>query len=219
MRAMLWMGGVVVTLAALIGAGHLVAESKEEQPPVPHTRIALLNLNYVINHYDKFKHFQQELKETMQPFQQKDAQLRKKMEKLRAEAEQFARDLNKGEANGKSIQQKKDALEGRARELQRAVEDNSIQARLLLNKKSAEEMKSLFRDVEQAVKRYAPAHHLDVVLQYNEPITPAEYFSTPNMHRKLDCGPLMPLTSTPGIDISKDISDLLNFDPPEQGEG
>ncbi len=81
MRAMFWMGSVVVALAVVIGAGRLWAENKEEKPAkaakaeAPRTRIALINLSYVIRNYKKYTKFQEDLKTTMKPFQERDMKL------------------------------------------------------------------------------------------------------------------------------------------------
>lgn len=210
MRAMLWMGGVVLTLAALIGAGHLWAGSRPKQPETPQTRIGLLNLTYVIKNCDRYKDFQEAIREIVEPFQRKDANLRRQMDKLRAEAQKLAAERNSSEQHARRAQQQHNALEGRARQLQRELEDNALAVKEKLGRCSDEEMEALFRAVHKAVKRYAASHDLDLVLHYNDAVVVADYYSSPNVARKLTSAALLPLTSTPGMDISKDISDLLN---------
>ena len=210
MRAMLWMGGVVFAVAALVGAGRLTADGDDKKNETPPTRIGLVNLTYAIKNYYKYKDFQEEIFEFVAPYQQIDTQLRRKMDKLRAEAEQLNREANEGGKKALLANEKREALESKAKQLQRELEDNSAEIKLKLGKRSDEEMKILFRDVEEAVKRYAANHDLDVVLHYNDAITPVDYLSGQNIARKLQSGALMPIYSTAGIDISKDITDLLN---------
>src|SRR5581483_8728783 len=82
MRAVLWMGSVVVASVVVIGASRLWAESKEKKP-ASRTRIGLVNLTYVIKNYDKYKEFQLEVKKFVEPFQERDAELRSQLEELR----------------------------------------------------------------------------------------------------------------------------------------
>jgi Skp family chaperone for outer membrane proteins len=101
-------------------------------------------------------------------------------------------------------------VERRVKELQRQLEDNSAEAKLKLGKKSDEEMRVLFMDICEASQRYATAHHLDMVMHYNDAITKEEYLSAPNIARKLNSGALMPIYTASGIDISKEITEKLN---------
>ena len=63
------------------------AAAAATQPTPARTRIALLNLTYVIKNYDKYKHFQEEIKGIVEPFQTKDADLRHQLEELRKKVE------------------------------------------------------------------------------------------------------------------------------------
>ena len=211
MRAMLWMGGVVVAVAALVGTGRLAAKDDEDKTEVPHTRIGLINLTYVIKNYSKYKDFQEEIKEIVDPFQQTDAQLRRKLEKLRVEAGELTQDANNGGKKAVLTAKKREALEIKGKQLQRELEDNSAEAKLKLGKRSDETMIILFRDVEGAVKRYAASHDLEVVLHYNDAVTRTDFLSVQNIARKLNTGPLMPLIFTSALDISSDITNLLNY--------
>ncbi len=82
--------GGFIALAVLCYVGQL---SGQQQPAAttaaatPRTRIALLNITYVIKNYVKYQHFQQEIKSVVEPFQKKDADLRQEAENLRKEAE------------------------------------------------------------------------------------------------------------------------------------
>jgi Skp family chaperone for outer membrane proteins len=210
MKALLWMSGLIVTVASLIAFGSVWAKD-QNKADTPRTRIGLVNLTSVIKNYRKYRDFQEEIKDIVGPFQTKDAALRKQLEKLRAEAESLSRDANNGEESAEKVRRKKEALEAKARQVQRQMEDNTAEAKLKLGGRSDEEMKELFHDVEEAVKRYARSHDLDVVLHYNDVLSREEYYSAQNAARKFNTGGLMPLSSVPGIDITNDIADLLNY--------
>lgn len=203
-RRIFRMSSLILAAAILIGAGRLWAESKERKT-APRTRVALLNLTYVLKNYDKYKHFQEDIKHVMEPAQERDKKLRAQLEKLRVQAE-------KQKENSSIVPAKAEDLEEKAKKIQRELEDNSQKAKKILGKKTEEEMKSLFRDVEQAAKRYAEIHDIDIVMHYNDATTAEEYMSSQNIARKLQTGALMPIYWTRGVDISKDLVEMMSKD-------
>jgi len=196
-------GSLVLILAALIGAGRLWAESKEQKlaKPVPRTRVALLNLTAVIKNYDKYKYFQEEIKKVVDPFLRKELHLRQKAEALQKKFE---------EAANAAQPISREEYEEQAKELRRKKEDLDTKARKAVGKKNDEAMKALFLDVEEAAKRYAIAHDFDLLLHYNDATTEEDMNCVQNIARKLKTEGFLPIYSAPGIDISKDIIELLN---------
>ncbi len=164
----------------------------------PKTRIALLNLTYVIKNYLKYQNFQKEIKSQIEPFQKRDSELRKQLEELRKKAET-------------AKPSEREALEREAKEIQRKLEDNAAEIKGALGKKSDDEMKILFTDVFDAARRYAAAHEFELVLHYNDAVTPEDFMSPQNIARKLNTGALMPLYAAPGMDISREIVEMLNY--------
>jgi Skp family chaperone for outer membrane proteins len=202
MRAMLWMGSGVVALAVVVGAGRLWAESEEKPAkPAPRTRVALLNLTYVIKNYDKYKHFQEELRKVVKPSQQKMEELHAREEKLRKEMRQA--DLS---------QTKKENIESKVKSLQRRLEDIYAEGKVVVAKKSDVAMKTLYLDVVHAAQAYTKAHDFDLLLHYNDATSEEEMNCVQNITRKLNTGGLTPVYAVPGIDISKGVTDLLNQD-------
>ncbi|HTU90963.1 MAG TPA: OmpH family outer membrane protein [Gemmataceae bacterium] len=165
------------------------------------TRIAILNLTYVIKNYEKYKHFQEEIKGIVEPFQKKDVELRQKLENLRKEAGNVPR--------GQSAQGEE--LEKQARDIQRQLEDNGAEIKLKLGKRSDDEMKIVYMDVIEAAQRYAASHDFDLVLHYNDAVTEQDYVSAQNIARKLNTGALMPLYFQRNMDISMDVVKMLNY--------
>jgi Skp family chaperone for outer membrane proteins len=192
----------IVALGVVICAGRLTAQTGGSAPaaPAPRTRIALLNMTYVMKWYGKFKTYQDELKQLLQPAQDKD-------KSLRAQAEQIAKDMAlPGKTNDEITKMQKDL-----REIKRAIEDNDQSARLLLTKRSDEQMKVLYLDVVDAASRYARAHDFELVLHYNDAVTKEDFYSPANIGRKLQNGALMPLYAVQGLDISKEVVENLNY--------
>jgi len=194
---MFWAGSLVVAAAALIGAGRLWAEGKGKAGP--RTRVALVNLTHVIKNYEKYKSFQEEIQVTTRPFQERD-------KKLRAQAERLA----KGMRDTPIVPAKAEDTQEKLRKIQRELEDNQLKAKKALAKKSDEAMKTVYMDISEAAKRYAAVHDFDVVMHYNDAVTEEEVNSPMNIGRKLQLGALMPLYAAPGIEISKELLEVLN---------
>jgi len=196
MKTVFRLGSLIVAAVVIFGASHLWAENKAKKPVAPRTRIGLLNLTFVIKNYDKYKQFQDEVKVLLEPFQTKDADLRQQLAELRKRAE--------------AQPSQREELERQAKDIQRKMEDNGLAIKLKLGKKSDEEMQLLYKDVAEAVERYATAHDLELVLHYNDAVTKKEFDSAKNIARKLNTGSLMPIYMVSGIDISTEIVDDLN---------
>jgi Skp family chaperone for outer membrane proteins len=200
-------GGGLVALGVLCYVGSMWAQAQQTSPPVqaaaaPRTRIALLNLTFVIKNYEKYVHFQAEIKKTIDPFQGSLMDLHKKAEELRA----------KFEAAAKTAQpMSRDDFDRQAKELQRKKEDLEAEAKMMISKKSDEVMKILYLDVVRAAQGYAQSRDFDLVLHYNDATNEAEYVSVQNIARKLNTGALMPLYAGAGMDISKEVVALLNY--------
>ncbi|HEY7310290.1 MAG TPA: OmpH family outer membrane protein [Gemmataceae bacterium] len=199
MRATLWACCAALSLVALIGVGRRWAEG-EEKPEKSATRIGLLNLKHVIKKYDKYKEFQKSVMEAITPIQKKDAELRKRAESL--SEKKRATDLP----------EKKKKIERELKLLQREIEDNTAEAKQVLGKMFDETSKAIYLEVREVAKRYAIAHHLDLVLHYNDPPPDEEVMSPSSIPRKKTEAGLRRLYSAPGIDITEDIVAILNHD-------
>ena len=205
-------GFIVLGIMCYVGASSGQAQQQPSSYPQPaatpaaaaqpRTRIALLNLTYVIKNYDKYKHFQEEIKGIVEPFQKIDTSLRQEMEAMRKQVEDATRD-------GKTVQ--REELERRGKEIQRKLEDNSAEIKQKLGARSDEEMRILFMDVYDAAQRYASSHDFELVLHYNDAIERKDFLSSQNIARKLNTGALMPLIFMGSLDISREIVDMLNY--------
>lgn len=166
------------------------------------TRIAIMNLAYVIKNYDKYKRFQDEIKSILEPFQKKDTELRQKMEELQRAAAALPRQGQQGHG---------EELEKQAREIKRQLEDNQAEFKLRLGKRSDDEMKIVFQDACLAAQSYARSHDFDMVLHYNDAVTPEDFLSPQTIARKLNTGGLMPLYIQQNMDISQEVVKILNY--------
>ncbi len=191
----------VAALGVAIYVGQLLAQTRPATSPVAEakTRIALINLTYVIKNYDKFKTFQEELKEAVRPFQAKDAAFTAEGEKLVKERQQPT-----------LKDDRKDQIEKRMMELKRSIEDNKTDANKTLVKKQEEQLRILYMDIRAVVEKVAQSRGFDMVLHFNDAITQQDYWSAPNIVRKMQGGPLMPMYYAGSLDISADVVTTLN---------
>src|SRR5262245_34433526 len=178
-----------------------MAQTTSTTPPATTTnsKVALLNLTYVIKNYNKFKTFQAELKSAVDPFQAKDTAWKKEGENMVKESQ-----------DPKTTAERKDQIENKLKELTRLTEANKMRASKVLNNNQGEPLKILYNDVRAAAFRYAPAHGHDMVLHHNDAVTEQEYNSEPNISRKMQAGALMPIYMAAGVDISYELVKTLN---------
>lgn len=205
MKKAVVMAGAFLALGVLwyVGplSGQTQSQTNSQAAPTPaRTRIAILNLTYVIKNYKKYQNFQEEIKGIVEPFHKKDTDLREKLEGLRKQA---------ATAQGQPSEREK--LEKEARDIQRQIEDNNAEVKIALGKRSDDEMKIIYNDICEAAQRYAQSHDFEMVLHYNDAVTKEDFFSAPNIGRKLQTGALMPLYFLPSMDISVAVVELLNY--------
>ncbi|MFO0881310.1 MAG: OmpH family outer membrane protein [Gemmataceae bacterium] len=193
------MAGVMALGIAIYASNKLWAQAPASTATAVKTRVGLLNLTYVIKNYSKFKNFQEELKKTMEPFQAKDSG-------LKAEGDKIAKDAQTPNATA----EKREQIERKLKDIQRAIEDNKVEAQKVLMKKNEEQLKIVYMDVRSVVDRYAQAHGFEMVLHYNDAVTQEEYWSPQNILRKMQAGALMPMYIANGLDISANIVSTLN---------
>jgi Skp family chaperone for outer membrane proteins len=200
---MIWLAGLAA-VAGSVYVGQLAAQNgaQGQRPaaaPEPRTRVALLNLHYVIKNYAKYISFQNEMKEAVKPFEAKEAA-------KKAQADEIA----KKASNPALPKAEQEALQKQYTILVREREDNKAEANKFLNTKSDEQLKILYLDVQDAATRYAMSHNFEMVLHYNDATTEVEYFSPANIAMKIQARSCTPMYAAPGLDISKEVLTALN---------
>ncbi len=198
MRKLLGAGTVVLIAVASVAAGRLWSQDKMP-PAAPDTRIRLINLTYVISNCHKYKAYKEEMKAEAQPYYDRIRELQGQVEAL------------KKEAAGTNVPAPRRAeIDKTMIQLQADIQTANLDAKTLLGGKASDQMVSLYKEVQSACTRYAKAHDLDMVLQYNEPLDQKEYFSPANVERKMGAGALLPLYFSKGMEINEEILEILN---------
>jgi Skp family chaperone for outer membrane proteins len=190
-------------LAGHLGS-HLRAQQAGNAPAAPaftepRTRIALINLAYVIKNYKKTETFQAEIKAEFKSYEARAQAKQTEMEKLAKHASDPA-----------TTGQQRDADQAEMTKLKREIEDLNNEAKKSIGKKNDEQMVILYREIQDAAQRYAMAHNFDLVLHYIDAVTQADYYSPGAIARKLQSSACMPMYQAPGLDISREVVMALN---------
>ncbi len=166
------------------------------------TRVALVNTVAIFQNYQKAKFYKTEIEKDLEPF-------RVKGETLRKEIIKWQNDLQDPKFDPKNREQWERGILAN----KRALEDLDREARKSLGKKQEVQVVQLYREVHEAIKRYASANNYHLVLAYGEP-TEQDPFSFANIQRKVGGiemgGGVNPIFIAPGLDISVAVVDLLN---------
>jgi Skp family chaperone for outer membrane proteins len=206
---------IVLTAAATLGVtaylgSQLRAQNQQQNQgqvrqatataPVPpvRTRIAIINLQQVIKQYRKWTDFEQNYKSHY-------AYYNAEFEKRKTQGVSLKSQLDKAtdDAAKENIQQQ-------LKKLEREVQDLGETAKRDLSKMRDEQAVQIYREVEEAVKYYARANDIEMVLHYNDAIVPADLYNPVNIERKLQTGACMPMYSAPGMNITDTIAMMLN---------
>jgi Skp family chaperone for outer membrane proteins len=166
------MKGILQVVAALLvlNVAALTLWSRAAPPPpvARTTRVAVINLTRIIKNYDKFKNYQIELKQKVDPFQKRDLEMKTRGEKLAKEAQ----DVN-------LTPDERAKLEKTLTKLQREIEDNKAEAQAFLVKAQERQLVSLYTDVEAVARRLAKQRGYDLVMHFNDAQDEAERMSPP----------------------------------------
>jgi Skp family chaperone for outer membrane proteins len=193
---------VLAGLAVLGALGYVSSRLWAQGPGTPpRVSVALINLPQTLNMYEKFKAYQTEFKS--------------KMDKAFAEDDKLKVDINKYQgyaADQKLPQKDRENAEAWVTKLKRDREDLALRIKKDFGNKSAEQFVAMYKEVEDAVKKYAGPAGFQVVLHYSDHSdkNEAEKYTPDALQRKLANGACMPLYVQDGVDITNTIAAILN---------
>jgi Skp family chaperone for outer membrane proteins len=201
---------VLLAILAVFGAATYFGKRVDaQQPGVPGvpgvaaqqpTRIGLVNMVAVLKSYRKFTTVETELKRLQSAWEEKLKPMQAKLVNMQNDL----RNPNTPAAQREQIERdgKKMALE-----FQSLEED----AKKDLAKHTGDAYVQIYREVEDAVKRFAASNGYALVLFYNDAITPEDQYHPANIQRKLlQPAAIMPMVVSPGMDITTSIAAQLN---------
>jgi len=195
MRNWLRTGGILLAVGLVVVVSRSWSAPKAE-PPARRTRVAVLNVSQVIKSYAKWKTFQAHFKKDVERYEEE-------AKELKAQVDSLAKDSTAADAPAAQREQAEEKL----KEAKRALEDLAAKAKKSLAEKQAKQYTELYGDVRHAVAKYAKAHDLELVLQYNDMFadSPEGDKNPLGIQRRLTTDGCLPLYAADGMDISKDI--------------
>jgi Skp family chaperone for outer membrane proteins len=200
----------VATLGVGIYVGSSIwAQQPAQQPARPasalplQTRVAVINVAQVIKNYNKFKMYQEELKAEIKP-------LNDQVDKLKADVAARKAQASKPETTA----QQRDELEQYIKGVERQIQDLVEKANKNFAKKSMDQLKTIYQDVQSAATVYARANGFEMVLQYNDGADPSEVYSPSSLQQKLSNQACFPLYKDERMDVTHTVTDMLNRQVP-----
>lgn len=201
-RSIGFIGGVLaVFLAAYVGT-KLVAQTGTPagtRPSTPQTRIALINLPWVMKHYEKAKSFNDTMKSEGKKFDDQ-------MAALRTQAEAVAKKLQQPGIDNAE----KEKLEQEMKRLERDRQDLVEKARKDTGAKANAEVVKIYKEIRTAAWRHAQSAGYDMVLHYTGPTENGDYENPRFVLGNLQSGGCVPLYWNPSLDISANVLAALN---------
>jgi len=189
-------GAIVLGLAALVG-NRLTAQGPAAATP-PTTKIALINMTEVVNKYEKWKVFKDQIKGVATAYDTKFQQLKKQMETEAAKAQ-----------NQTAPAAEREHAEKEIKRLRNEISDLNDEAKKVVGEKQAEQLKAIYIEVQGLAERTAKVRSYDMVLQYNDPFT-ADPNGMLSLQRKMTSDAFLPLYVAQGMDITNEVIQSLN---------
>lgn len=197
-RSMAWTVCVLSLCAAVYFGSRLWAQTPTTRPAATaQTRVAMLNLRWVIKNYAKYQSFIDQMK----------AEEKKYVEQLMAKQKLLEAKAKEAE---KATEKQREAIEQDARNIQRDVEDIKLRARKEVAQRSNDEMVKVYKEVRDAAYRHAQSQGFDLVLHFEGPADANEVDSPVLVTRNMNAGGCVPLYWNPSLDISGNVLKALN---------
>ncbi len=191
--------GVLALSVGIYVTTKLWADPPQPQPQRAQTRIGILNMATVLKNYHKVEAYTAEMKESFKRFDDQTKDKRKMIETRTQQANDEKYTLDQREACKKEIVK-----------LQRELEDMNNEMKKTVNDQTEKQMVTVYREIQDAVRRYAMDKGLDAVLTHIDALNPQDAYSAMNVMANMQQRACMPLYYNPSMDISMDIVGSLN---------
>lgn len=195
-RSMIWLVGVLSLGTAMYTASKLWAQAGTK--PAAQTRVAMLNLRWVIKNYVKYQSFIESMKGEEKSFVDEMGKLQKTLEAHAKAAEALPAGSSR------------EAKEQEARNVQRQMEDLKRKVQKEVGQRSNDEMVKVYKEVRDAAFRHAQAYNFDLVLHFEGPADAKEVDSPMLVMRNINAGGCVPLYWNSSLDISGHVLAALN---------
>jgi Skp family chaperone for outer membrane proteins len=206
---MLWAGAAALG-AGIYFASHLWAQQGQTYnqyttqaaaaTSAPQTKIALVNFQVVVKNYTRWQNFQKDLKGKGEGYQKQLEGLQSQLTGLQNKPSQPGVQLTADE---------RDALADQIKRVQRDMQDLREKATQELGKQVDAEMLLIYKEVKEAVSRYAVSNNIELVLQYQDGVGGDEYLPQ-FLRQKMTNNACEPMYITPAMDITQNIVQNMN---------
>jgi len=193
---MTWMVSVLSLGAAMYFGSKLWAQAGRPASTAQ-TRVAMLNLRWVIKNYAKYQEFIEQMKAEEKKFIDTMTSKQKQLETMAKEAEKL---------EGAT----REAKEQEMRNVQREMEDLKLRVRKEVGQRSNDEMVKVYKEVRDAAYRHAQSQGFDLVFHFEGPADNKEVDSPVLVMRNINAGGCVPLYWNPSLDISGHVLNTLN---------
>lgn len=163
----------------------------------PQTRVALINLSQVFKNYQKYHNFEEQMKADQAWYQ-------REIDKRKTELQQLSTDATKT-----TDAAARDQMEKRSKQLQREIQDYVDDGKTRLSKREFDELVLVYREIQDAVTRYAKAQNIELVMHFNDGIG-ADVWTPTFFSAKIRNGACQPMYIASGLDITGVIAEMLN---------
>lgn len=194
--------GFAALIAGACYTNYLFAQGGGAAPQQQGTKIAVINIGHVFNHYVRAKAFKEELEKAFEPY-------KTKAKKLSDEMKTWEDEIRKPGVQPNVIETKQAMIKRNKREL----EDLGVEMQNALGKRQEENLKTLWKEVNMGIEKVSQAYGFQVVLGYGDPLEKGMMDLFPNINRKMqamDAGSAVPLYVHGSVDLSHAVTETLN---------
>jgi Skp family chaperone for outer membrane proteins len=163
----------------------------------PSSKIAIVNVQYVIKNYTKYTNMQNEMRIKAEGYKKDLETLNAQITAANAEIAKATTDAQREEINKK------------VKDIQRRGEDKNNEAQKVMSKMQFDDLLTIYKDIRQAVDDYARPRGIELVMQYEDGVN-AEAFLPTFFSRRMANNACQPIYAAPGIDITQEVIFMLN---------
>jgi Skp family chaperone for outer membrane proteins len=194
---------ILAGAAALAIGGYLASRLWAQTGSQPYSapaqsRIALVNLNQVFKEYHKSEALQKQSKAIYERWEGTLKGYTSSAEGLQKKAQET------------TIPAAREEIAAQLKDLKRKYEDATAARDKEMEKNMETTTQTLFGDLKTAVQQVARSHGLELVMQYNDAITPAEQNNPMLIRSRMTQLACMPLYNVSSIDITDQVTSWLN---------
>jgi Skp family chaperone for outer membrane proteins len=196
-RTYVTMGFTALAAIGFMLFGMRQAPTAAPAPAKPQTKVAVLNLSYVMKNYKKWKQLQEQYKTKQDAFETEVRQIKAAVDLKQQQA-----------ATAEDIDRRK-ALKNEVQDLLNRMSERTEEGKKQLGELEKEAFAKTYVDIRSASETYAKANGIELIMHCRDG-TPEQQNDTAIIAIKYEQTCLYPLYVAPGMDISKEIVAMLN---------